>query len=844
MDWLPSSLTGSLLATIIMVGICLFIYYMERQRCLLWWALGWASFSARIGGDIGLYFYPGSIPILALTQLANLGIGYFLAVGTFAFMRKPVPGPVHVAAVSAGVLLLAADFLGYTELWFSLPAFLFIGLAATWTGIAVLRSWELRGLGGTICGWSLILWGLHRANHPLLGSLPWLAPVNYLVATVLTICVALGLMLAYFQRTKTALRVREQGYRQLLESANDAIFVAAAEGPSHPPRFLDANQVAYQRLGYTREEFLGLRPEDILPPEERPRLPELARTLAQRGRVTFESMELTESGRMIPVEVSLHQARWGDQVMTLSISRDISARKRAEAKINQLASIVANSEDSIIGFDLNGIITSWNLGAQKLYGYAAGEAQGMSILRLLPPGQQRRLDTTLESLRLGKAIEHPDTPRVTKDGRNISISVTISPVRDEAGRVVGGSAIGRDITAMKRQQEEKEGLLTQLRQSQKMEALGALAGGIAHDFNNILSVIMGNAEMALMRQRNNVPIAHEVERVIEASRRARDLVRQILAFSRRGEKERRPVALKPLIAETLKMLRSALPATLDIRSEITARSDLVMADPTQLHQVLLNLCTNAAQAMEPNCGVLAVSLREVEAGEMAGRMPAGLEPGPHLLLAVSDTGPGMTPEVQERALEPFFTTKMPGQGTGLGLSVVHGIVQSHGGVLRILSQPGAGSTFEVFLPRLTQEPLTSESSQPEIPRGSGHLLLVDDEEGLCEVERQRLQWLGYRVTAHTDSLAAWRVLERGEPFDLLIADLVMPGLTGLELARRAKSLRPGLPIIVCTGHPDKITTQQTEELAVKAVLIKPVSLEEMSTALSQTLAHKTPAAPH
>jgi CheY-like chemotaxis protein len=312
-------------------------------------------------------------------------------------------------------------------------------------------------------------------------------------------------------------------------------------------------------------------------------------------------------------------------------------------------------------------------------------------------------------------------------------------------------------------------------------------------------------------------------------------VRQILTFSRRGEQERLPVQLGPLVSEGLKMVRASIPSSILLESDIADVGDCVQADPIQIQQVLLNLCANAAQAMAPAGGRLAISLRAEEIDLAHHLCRAGQPPGLYFLLEVSDTGHGMSPTVLERALEPFFTTKPPGQGTGLGLSVVHGIVQAHGGRLRVHSRQGQGSTFEVWLPRLPLDAAAAPAGEACVPRGRESILLVDDDPELCAVLALQMEGLGYRVTACTDSRDALGLLTREHPCDLLFTDLVMPGLSGQELIRRAAALRPGLPVVICTGQPEPPSLDADANPSLRAVLAKPATLEEVGQALAAAL---------
>ncbi len=407
---------------------------------------------------------------------------------------------------------------------------------------------------------------------------------------------------------------------------------------------------------------------------------------------------------------------------------------------------------------------------------------------------------------------------------------------DENGQAVRMVGIHTDITDRKTAERETIMLQNRLRQSQKMEAIGTLAGGVAHDFNNLLSAINGYAELSL----SELPADHEVrpmvEQVLKAGVRARDLVKQILTFSRQSEPQFSPVRISTVVKETLKFLRSSLPRTIDIKSEIMTHDCTVMADPTQIQQVLMNLCTNSAQAMMEKGGLLTVCLKDVtlSPGELTRHLE--IEPGHYLEAMVSDTGKGMEASTLERIFEPYFTTKKSGEGTGLGLAVVHGIVKTHGGGIEVASSPGIGTTFKIFLPLIPELKETSREDLSPVPTGTERVLLVDDEKSLTKVGKGILGRLGYRVETSNDSRQALEEFRsRPDDFDLVITDQTMPGMTGMDLAGEIMRIKPGTPVILCTGYSATTTPEMARAAGIKAFVMKPFDSRQLATIVRKTL---------
>ena len=417
-----------------------------------------------------------------------------------------------------------------------------------------------------------------------------------------------------------------------------------------------------------------------------------------------------------------------------------------------------------------------------------------------------------------------------KDNR--SYHVSSSPIVHGDGSI-SKMTVFRDTTDLKRME-------TQLQQAQKMEAIGTLAGGIAHDFNNILGVIIMLSELSMLETPEGSSLHRHMEKILGAGMRAKDLVQQILAFSRQSAQERIPMSINPIINEALKFLRSSLPSSIEISHHIKMDLGLIEGDPTQIHQVVMNLCTNAEHAMREKGGVLDLKLERVDVDDKMAALHHNLHPGPYVRLQVKDTGYGIEPATMERIFDPYFTTKGVGDGTGLGLAVVQGIVHKHGGTVIVESEVGKGTTFEVFFPIIEggKKEIEAKAVAP-LPTGGERILFVDDEEALAEVSKEVLEKLGYDVTIRTSSTEALELF-KAKPgyFDLVITDMSMPNMTGEQLSRELMKIRPELPIILCTGFSHIISKEKAYEIGIKAFVMKPLVRKDLAETVRRVLDRK------
>ena len=649
---------------------------------------------------------------------------------------------------------------------------------------------------------------------------------------------------AELEQEQELLRGSEEKFQNLFESTPDAIIVATREGVIHT-----INRQAEQLFGYTREELVGQAIEMLMPARLR------SGHVALRGgyvanphiRPMGEGRDLwarRKDGTEFPADISLSPMTTPEGMMVISTIRDISKRKQAEEQVRQAEakyrSIFENAVEGIIQTTLDGRFITANPTMARLLGYDSAEALLAAGLVLGRDVYANPDDRTAMVRILNEGGQHAGFQCQFKrrGGQLIWVSITGRMVRDAQGTPLFYEGTCEDTT-------ERRQLEDQLRESQKMEAIGQLAGGIAHDFNNILGAIMGNTELVKSMPAGSREAGECLDAIHSASRRAADLVKQILAFSRRQEQKRQPLQLHLIVREALKLLRASMPAAIEFRTSV-AITPTVLADPTQIHSVTMNLCTNAWHAMQERPGTLTVELAETEVNEAFARVNPDLRPGRYVRLTITDTGCGMSAETLEHIFEPFFTTKPVGEGTGLGLAVVHGIMKNHDGGIVVRSQPGRGTTFALYFPVFEAEVVEAPAAPQPIPHGTGErILFVDDEEAMARMGSAALGRLNYRVTARTSPVEALSLFtEQPAQYDLVVTDLNMPGLSGIEFARKLLAIRPDVRIILATGFSATITADVARELGFCALLPKPYALrvlgEAVNRALTETALTKLP----
>jgi len=502
----------------------------------------------------------------------------------------------------------------------------------------------------------------------------------------------------------------------------------------------------------------------------------------------------------------------------------VKALRESEEKYR----LLVETANEAIFIAQDGVIKFPNPKTIEMTGYSESEVKARPFVNLIHP-DDRQMVAERHRQRLNG--EHPPSDYafriVNKAGSEMWVQINAAPTTWE-GRPATINLI-RDITE-KRQLEER------LRQSQKIESIGTLAGGIAHEFNNILGIIIGNTELALEDVPERGLAAGNLQEVRTASLRGKDVVNRILSFARIAPAERKPVRVSDAARESLKLLRAAIPATIDIRQHLVCEEETILADLTEIHQVLMNLCTNAAHAVEDTSGVVEITLEPVCLDRSAVRRYDGLNPGRHVRLTVADTGRGIAPGVIDRIFDPYFTTKDIGQGLGMGLAIVHGIVKKNDGAIRIESEPGQGTTVEVLFPQIEARAVTEVQKAGVLPTGTERVLVVDDEPSLLEMTTLMLKRLAYTVVSTTSSIEALKLFQtESDRFDLVITDMAMPEMAGDMLARKLLSLRPDIPIILCTGHSDRIDAERAAEIGIAGYYMKPLEMKTLAKEVRKVL---------
>ena len=609
------------------------------------------------------------------------------------------------------------------------------------------------------------------------------------------------------------------------------------------PHFISPNAAEIFGIDVPDEEFYDAFVNRLPPHEAEDFGLSVVEAISKAIPWSWTGRFIKPSGERIWFSAEAVPQREGDRIIYYGVLLDVTEQKQWEQALKASEERYKRLFNEapmmyVLNDDRDGIphIRDVNNMFLELLGYDRQEVLGAPLQNFYSEESKRlMLEGGYERARQGELIV-AERDLIARDGRTINTLLHIRPEFGGDSQAIGTRAMYLDITQHKLAQQEAKRLESALAQARKMEAIGTLAGGIAHDFNNILSAVIGYAELIIAKVGEDSPLYDNLQQIFRAGLRAKELVEQILAFSRQSERELKPLQAGPLVKETLKLLRSSLPSTIEIIQRIQEDLDSIMADPTQIHQIVMNLCTNAAHAMEEKGGAMTVTLSEVILNEQDVRLYPGLSSGEYVELVVQDTGRGIAPEIREHIFDPYFTTKDKGKGTGLGLSIVHGIVQNYGGAIHAYSEMGQGAAFKVYIPVVKQFQPHEEIQPSEPPRGNESILLVDDEEALTEVGQRTLELLGYHVQVANSAPEALEIFQADpQSFDLVISDMTMPKMTGDQLASALLKIRKDLSIILCTGFSTKISRERAQEIGARALVMKPFVTRDLALVIRKVL---------
>ena len=654
---------------------------------------------------------------------------------------------------------------------------------------------------------------------------------NYLtfIMAVLIISFAIHFTMQHFRSERKKVKDSEEKLKAILNNIPDLAWLKDNES-----KFTIVNKPFSEACGVPMHDIIGKTVFNVWP-----------RKVAEQYQK--DDFEILTTGKSLYREVILSDRQQGekrfetikkpimDQKGKISgivgIARDITARYEYEDRLKKYERIVGTSMDQMALVNReykyeaanNSYLTAHACTEQNLVGYTVAQVNGTDVF-------EKKIKPYLDKALTGEVVSYQDEVQYNGIGRR-HVEVSYFPYKNNKGITISVVAHIKDITD-KKQMEQR------LIQSEKMEAIGTLAGGIAHDFNNILSGILGYAQLGKINIDKPGKLNRHLDHIIKGSQRAGELVRQILTFSRQYEYEKQPLEVAIVVKEVLKLIRASIPAFIEIREEIVSES-IILADPSQIHQIIMNLCTNAYHSMLETKGTLTVTLKDVKITTQEGILGPDITPGNYLKLEVGDTGHGMDKQTLEKVFDPYFTTKEVGKGTGLGLALVHGIVEEHNGCILVDSKIGKGSCFQVFFPVIEKETNIDEHpalDKESLPKGAERIMIVDDEKSILFSTRELLEDCGYQVSAFLDGQQAFDKFKNApEKFDLVITDMTMPKMTGDDLALEVLKIRPDLPIILCTGYSDRISEERAMEIGIRRFVQKPLISQDLTVLIRNVL---------
>ncbi len=631
------------------------------------------------------------------------------------------------------------------------------------------------------------------------------------------------------KQLEKTLRENVSMIEDILEKAADGICICYNISEEPYVKFTHWNPRMTIITGYNKEEINKLGWYQTMYPDtgiQKQATERMAQMREGDDIIAEEWVITTKEGEKKPLSISTSIIKVVDKtVYVLAVIQDITKRKQAEEALREsegkYRTVLEANPDAVVVYDIEGNVIYFNPAFTRIFGWTLEERIGKKMDVFVPEEAWRETKMMIKKVLAGERFSGIETHRYNQKGEIIPVSISGAIYKDQNGKPIGSVINLRDITEQKK-------LESQLQQSQKMEAIGTLAGGIAHDINNILGIILGNTELAMDDIPDWNPARLNLEEARIASLRAKDIVRQLLSFARKTEMEKKPTNIIPIVKESFKLLRSSIPTSIEIRQNISKDVDTILADSTQINQILINLCTNADHAM-PDGGIIEIILNNIELDEANTAQHSDLHPGRYVNLTVTDTGHGISQEVIDRIFDPYFTTKEVGKGTGMGLSVVHGIVKKHNGAITVKSEAGKGTTFSIFFPAVEKDAVIESEPTEKLPTGNEKILFIDDEPSIVNMTRQLLERLGYEVDTKMSSIEALELFRsKPDQFDLIITDMTMPSMTGDKLVKEILDIRPEMPTIICTGFSDKIDAEKAKEIGAAEYVEKPVDKRNLA----------------
>lgn len=831
MSWMVLAVIATLVDTFVLAAVYLYIYLQYRERFMAVWTLAWAVYVVRLSLELSLFLVGESPLLLLANQISTIASGFLLLWGTYIFREKAFPKIWIYCSYIIATWAVVSVFSGLSFWAITLPTFFLLGAIYIWSGIVFLRFRSLNKTERYITGWAFIIWGAHKLNYPFVRPIEWLAPWGYLLAALLEITVAIGILLIYFQKVRKDLTESNEQARGMFQNNHAVMLLIDPETGA----IIDANPAACSFYGFRREELLSCNITDINMLPRSQVIIEMQKARME-SRKHFYFRHRLASGEVRDVEVFSGPVRIAGRVLLYSIIHDITSRRKVEERLHtamtQLSALIENMRDGILFEDRNRKIALVNQAFCGMFGISAqaeaiigadsrGAVLQAASLFADPAAFVQRIEEIIT-----REVEVTDEQIQLADGRLFE--------RDYAPIYSHGAYLGhlwqyRDVTARKTLQD-------QLRHAQKMEAIGTLAGGVAHDFNNIITAVVGYGTLLKMAVEGNERAVGYVDQILSASERAAVLTKGLLAFSRKQRVTLRPANIGEIIQRAMNLLRRLITEDIELVTDIRTDGMNVMADSVQIEQVLMNLITNARDAM-PSGGRLTINAGRTVIDSEFRRAHGFGKAGDYAFISVSDTGIGMDKKTMERVFEPFFTTKVMGKGTGLGLAVVYGIVKQHNGYITCDSRPGGGTTFTIYIPIVNADVLAHEQPAAFRPTsGNETVLVAEDDSGVRALIRTLLEEFGYRVIEAIDGEdAVTKYREHGNGIQLVILDAVMPRKNGKEAFEEIRKSSPGAKVLFISGYA-------ADTLYAKGILdndldfiLKPISPAELLKKVREVL---------